>query len=71
MSMIAQIDVEVKRDELYQLNNEILTLADLALEKANQHRQKWLATGDPQEWRLWHACLQDREALLGEVGDGR
>jgi len=53
----------------YQKNNELLALADHALAQANQHKALWLASGDPQAWRLWRACLADREALLARMGD--
>lgn len=46
---------------------EILALADVALVEANEHRQEWLATGDPLAWRRWRASLRDREMLLAEV----
>jgi hypothetical protein len=65
MHILPQIDTTVKKH--INNRNELLALADGALELAQQYRMEWLATGNPQAWQLWRACLADRESLLKQV----
>lgn len=66
MSSIAQNERKVKPNSI--LTTEALALADVVLSEARAHRIRWLTTSDPLAWRLWQACVRDRERLLAEVG---
>jgi hypothetical protein len=74
MYILPQTDISCQETEPYQSNPEradILRMADGCLELAQQYRAEYLATGNPQAWQLWEACLADREALMGEVSQGQ
>lgn len=68
VEILSQNEPKVKTKSA--LTTEALHLADDVLDQANRYRIEWLATGCPQSWRLWQACIEDRETLLAEVGDG-
>ena len=69
MDSITQSTVQVKL-ELYQQNrDELLHLADIALEQFNRHWAAWIATGDSTAYRLAVALARDRETLLAHLNN--